>query len=284
MSNYAHPEVLVDTQWLMDHLNDPLVRIVEVENSLEPYTNQHIPGAVFWNIFTDLLNPNLSINLDPTAMAALLSRSGITEETTVIAYGSYPGTGGWIFWLLKLFGHEKVYVLNGGHQKWVAEGRPVAAELSSFPSTQYPIKALNTSLRVLQPEVQVAIDHADRRLLDVRSIPEYQGEIFMMQPPTIEERAGHIPGAIHIEHILTLNEDGTFKAEADLRQLYSSNGITPDKEIFPYCAIGGRSAYTWFVLKYLLGYPNVRNYDGSWNEWSRLPNGPIEFSSALTKP
>lgn len=276
MSDYAHPEVLVDTQWLMDHLHDPLVRIVEVETSPEPYQNQHIPGAIFWNIFTDLLNSNLSINLDPSGMAALLSRSGITEETAVIAYGSYPGTGGWIFWLLKLFGHDKVYVLNGGQQKWVAEGRPIAAELSSFPSTQYPIKSLNSSLRVLQPEVQTAIGQSDRRLLDVRALPEYRGEIFMMQPPQGSERAGHIPSAIHLEHSLTLNQDGTFKPADELRELYTSQGITPDLEIFPYCAIGGRSAYIWFVLKYLLGYPNVRNYDGSWNEWSRLPNAPIE--------
>ncbi|WP_228054955.1 rhodanese-like domain-containing protein [Gloeocapsopsis crepidinum] len=130
MSQYAHPEVLVDTQWLMNHLNDPTVRVVKVNTSSEPYKNAHIPGTVFWNIFTDLLLPNLRMNLDPTAIEKLLARSGISNDTTVIAYGSYPGTEAWIFWLLKLFGHDRVYVLNGGYQKWVAEGCPLATDLS----------------------------------------------------------------------------------------------------------------------------------------------------------
>jgi thiosulfate/3-mercaptopyruvate sulfurtransferase len=275
MSEYAHPEVLVDSQWLMDHLNDPTVRIVEVDMSPDPYQGAHIPGAVFWNVLTDLLSPDLRL-LDATTMAQLLSRSGITADTTVIAYGSDPGTGAWIFWLLKLFGHDQVYVLNGGYQKWRAEGRPVAAELSNFAPTQYPIKALNSNLRVSQAEVEAALDRTDAVLLDVRTLPEYQGKLFMMRPPEGTERAGHIPGAIHLEHILAVNQDGTFKPAAVLHDLYLSKGITTDKEVFPYCAIGGRSGFIWFVLKYLLGYPNVRNYDGSWNEWGRLPNVPIE--------
>ncbi|MEM0981275.1 MAG: sulfurtransferase [Cyanobacteria bacterium P01_H01_bin.58] len=276
MSHYAHPEVLVDTQWLAEHLDDAQVRIVEVDMSPEPYQDAHIPGAVFWNIFTDLLKPDLSLNLQPAAIAKLLSQSGISPETTVVAYGSYPGTGAWIFWLLHLFGHRNVYVLNGGHRKWVAEGRPIASELASFPATQYVAKAPDASLRVLQSEVASALESSDYLLLDVRTVQEYRGEIFMMQPPEGTERGGHIPGAIHFEHTLTLNEDGTFKTADELRQLYHSCGVTPDKAIFPYCAIGGRSASTWFVLKYLLGYPNVRNYDGSWNEWSRLPHTPVE--------
>lgn len=270
---YAHPEVLIDSHWLMDHLADPEVRVVEVDRSSEPYKNAHIPGAIFWNILTDLLLPDLRMNLEPTAIEALLSRSGISNDTTVIAYGSYPGTGAWIFWLLKLFGHENVRVLNGGHQKWVADGYPVTAELSTYPSTQYHAKMPDASLRVLHPEVQ-ALGRSDRVLLDVRTVQEYAGEIFMMKPPEGAERAGHIPGAVHIEHLLALNEDGTFKSREALQEIYG--GITADKEVFPYCAIGGRSASTWFVLKYLLGYPKVRNYDGSWNEWSRLPDSPIE--------
>jgi thiosulfate/3-mercaptopyruvate sulfurtransferase len=275
MSQYAHPEVLVDTQWLMDHLNDPTVRIVEVDMSPELYKDAHIPGAVFWNIFTDLLLSDLQMNLDPVAIEKLLSRSGISNETTVIAYGSYPGTGAWIFWILKTFGHDKVYVLNGGYQKWVAEGRPLAAELSNFPPSPYHAKSLDPNLRVLQAEVQTSLNRADCVLLDVRTPQEYRGEIFMMKPPEGAERAGHIPGAVHLEHTLTLNEDGTFKSKEELHSLYSSQGITGNKEVFPYCAIGGRSASIWFVLKYLLGYPRVRNYDGSWNEWSRLPDVSI---------
>ncbi|WP_315787325.1 sulfurtransferase [Fischerella sp. JS2] len=276
MSQYAHPEVLVDTQWLMDHLNDPMVPVVEVDMSPEPYKDAHIPGAIFWNIFADLLMPDLRMNLEQVAIEKLMSRSGISQETTVIVYGSYPGTGAWIFWLLQLFGHERVYVLNGGHQKWVAEGRPVTSELSSFAPTQYHAISFDPNLRVLQAEVQTSLGRSDCVLLDVRTLQEYRGEVFMIKPPEGSERGGHIPGAVHLEHTLTLNEDGTFKSVEELRTLYGSRGITADKEVFPYCAIGGRSAYIWFVLKYLLGYPNVRNYDGSWNEWSRLPHALID--------
>lgn len=276
MSQYAHPEVLIDTQWLANHLNDPQVRVVEVDTSPELYKNNHIPGAVFWNIFTDLLEPNLSINLDPTATEKLLSRSGIGNDTTVVAYGSYPGTGAWIFWLLKLFGHLDVRVLNGGHQKWLAEDRPISAELASFPLAQYRAQPLDNSLRVLPEEVLLAIGQSDRVLLDVRSLQEHSGSIFLMKPPEGIERAGHIPSSVHLEFIQTLNEDGTFKSFEQLQELYRRKGITPDKQIFPYCAIGGRSGYTWFVLKYLLGYPNVRNYDGSWNQWSRIPDALVE--------
>lgn len=276
MSQYAHPEALVDTQWLADHLSDSNVRIVEVDVSPEPFKNAHIPGAVFWNIFTDLLLSNLRLNLDPTAFETLMARSGITNEMTVVAYGSYPGTGAWIFWLLKLFGHDDVRVLNGGYQKWWAESRPMTAELSSFSPTPYRAQTPDTNLLVLQPEVQKSLGQTDCVLLDVRTPQEYRGEVFLNQPPTGTECAGHIPGAVHLEHILTLNEDSTFKSFDELQTLYNSKGITADKTVFPYCAIGGRSAYVWFVLKYLLGYPQVQNYDGSWNEWSRIPDAPIE--------
>ncbi|MBD2359143.1 sulfurtransferase [Tolypothrix sp. FACHB-123] len=276
MSQYAHPEVLVDTQWLLENLNNPQVRIVEVDTSPQLYKDAHIPGAVFWNIFTDLLLPNLRINFDPEVMAKLLSRSGINDDTTIVAYGSYPGTGAWIFWLLQVFGHRNVLVLNGGHQKWMAENLPVATGLSDFPPSEYFISEIDTEKRIFLEEVQASIGNPNRVMLDVRSLAEYRGEFFLTQPPREGERAGHIPGALHVEYLLTLNEDGTFKSFAELQALYASQGITPDKEIIPYCAIGGRSGYTWFVLKYLLGYPNVRNYDGSWNEWSRIPDIAIE--------
>ncbi|PSB59517.1 sulfurtransferase [Chamaesiphon polymorphus] len=275
MSDYAHPEVLVDTQWLLDRLHNPTVRVVELNMSPEQFKDAHIPGAVFWNIFTDLLAPDLSMNLDPTAISQLLSRSGITPDTTVIAYGSYPDTGALIFWFLKTLGHDRVYVLNGGHQKWLAEGRPVVSEFASFPPTQDRELSVNPDLRVLQAQVQTSLDRSDCVLLDVRTPPEYRGEIFMMKPPEGSERGGHIHGAVNIENVLALDEDGTFKSAEALQALYSSQGVTADKEVFPYCAIGGRSACTWFVLKYLLGYPHVRNYDGSWNEWSRQTDLPI---------
>lgn len=269
-------QVVVDTQWLGDRLDDPSVQIVEVEMTPALYKDAHIPGAVFWNIMADLLHPDLHQNLDTNHIEQLLSRSGITNETTVVAYGSYPGTGAWIFWLFKLFGHADVRVLDGGHQKWMAEGRPVTSRFSTFAPAEYRAKPLDMNLRVLADEVKTAIARPDQVLLDVRTLQEYQGEYFLMKTPEGTERAGHIPGAIHLEHTLTLNEDGTFKSMSELQELFTSRGITPNKEIFPYCAIGGRSAYMWFVLKHLLGYPNVRNYDGSWNEWSRLSDALIE--------
>jgi thiosulfate/3-mercaptopyruvate sulfurtransferase len=276
MNHYAHPEVLVDTQWLAERLNDPSLRVIEVDMNPNIYQDKHIPGAVFWNVLSDLFQPNLRINFDLTAIENLLSRSGITKDTTVIAYGSYPGTGAWIFWFLKMIGHPDVRVLNGGHQKWMEEGRPVTPEFSRFKPTQYLPKPLDTSLQVLSAEVQAAIANPHQVLIDVRTLAEYQGDMYLMKPPEATERAGHIPSAIHLEHILTLNDDGTFKSFDELQSLFSSKGINPDREVFPYCAVGGRSAYIWFVLKYLLGYPHVRNYDGSWNEWSNLPNIAIE--------
>lgn len=276
MSQYAHPEVLVDTQWLNDRLTDPNLRILEVDMSSKLYKGAHIPGAMFWNILSDMLLPNLAINLDPIAFQSLLARSGIAPDTTVIAYGSYPGTGAFIFWLFKLFGHDNICVLNGGYQKWKSENRPLAAELSTPSPVQAQLKAINPDLRVLKEEVQAAIANPDTILLDARTVEEYQGKVFLNQPPIGNERAGHIPSAVHIEHIQALNPDGTFKSFEELQQLYAEKGIARDREIFPYCAIGGRSAFTWFVLKYLLGYPKVRNYDGSWNEWSRIPALPIE--------
>ncbi|MEB3360233.1 MAG: sulfurtransferase [Synechococcales bacterium] len=279
MNQYAHPEVLVDTQWLADHLHDPKVRILEVDMSPEPYKEAHIPGAVFWNSLTDVFQPDLRLNLQTDAIAPLLARSGITDETTVVAYGSYPGTGAWILWFLNVIGHRHVRVLNGGHQKWLAEGRPISSELSTFPPTHYQPKPLDTSLRVAKDDVLAAINDPQRVLVDARTLPEYTGEVFLMKPPENGERAGHIPGAVHLEHTLTLNADGTFKSFDELETLFTSRGVTPDREVFPYCAVGGRSAYMWFVLKYLLGYPRVRNYDGSWNEWSRLADIPIAQGS-----
>jgi thiosulfate/3-mercaptopyruvate sulfurtransferase len=275
ISQYAHPEVLVDTQWVADHLNDPNVRLVEVDMSPQTYNAGHIPGAVFWNGFTDLLLPEQRINLDTTALEKLLARSGIANDTTVVTYGSHPAAGGWLFWFLKVFGHRDVRVLNGSRQKWMAQGRPLTTEPTIVTPTDYHTQALDSSLRALREYVYESIDRADRVLVDVRTPQEYRGEWFMVQPPKGRERAGHIPRAVHVGYELAHNDDGTFKPVDALQSLYTGKGITPDQEVITYCAVGARSGHIWFVLKYLLGYPNVRNYDGSWNEWSQLPDMAI---------
>ncbi|MFQ4135154.1 sulfurtransferase [Nodosilinea sp. PGN35] len=276
MNRYARPDVLVDTQWLEDRLDEPDLRILEVDMSPAPYEKAHIPGAVFLNPLTDLLRPDLRLKTEPDAIDHLLSQAGIGPETTVVAYGGDPGTGAWIFWLLQAVGHRRVKVLNGGYQRWIAEGRPLAHGLATVVPTQYSARPFDASSRVSLQEVEAAVASPSQILLDVRSLPEYQGRIFLMQPPKPTERAGHIPGAVHLEHTLTLNGDGTFKPVEELQALFQQRGITADRDIFPYCAIGARSAFMWFVLTYLLGYPNVRNYDGSWNEWSRLLHTPVE--------
>lgn len=276
MSNYLHPKVLVNTQWVADHLSDPNLRLIEGHITPQAYNTGHIPGAVFWNVFTDLMLPNSQINFAPTALENLLSRSGITKDTTAIAYGDEPAVGACLFWLLKVFGHQDVRVLNGGRRKWIAEERPLTIDQPIVTPTQYCVQNLDISLRALHEDVRKSIGRTDCMLVDVRSPQEYNGEWFATKPPEGNERTGHIPSAVHVNYQLALNDDSTFKPLEELQAIYSSKGITADKEVITYCAIGGRSAHTWFVLKYLLGYQHVRNYDGSWNEWSKLPNTLIE--------
>lgn len=269
MSNYAHPEVLVDTKWLAEHLNDSNIRIVEVAVNPQKIPDKVIPGAVVWNPFTDLMLPDFKVNLDKTNIEKLLSGSGITNDFTVIVYGELPAVGGWMFWLLKMFGHDDVRVLDGGRNKWISEKRPLTKVKTVANPTQYRAQEPNANLRIIYEDVLNSINQPDSAILDVRTPQEYTGEWFYNKPPENGERAGNIPGAEHIYYESALNENGTLKAVEELRNIYESKGITTDRKIIPYCAIGARSAHTWFVLKYLLGYPNVRNYDGSWNEWSR---------------
>ena len=279
MLNYVDPETLVDTQWLVEHLHDPNLRIIEMDLDPQSYDHGHIPGSIFWSAYEPLL-PDMRINFDPEVMEKLLSRSGITNNTTVIAvHGEFIATSGFIFWLLKIWGHQDVRILNGGRQKWQQEGLPLTTESTVVMPSDYHIHSLDESLRVSAAEVKKSMGHENFILLDVRTSQEYQGEIYLQKSPQEDERAGHIPNAINLYYEMAHNDDSTFKSATQLEKIYSDSDITPDKLIIPYCAVGARSAHTWFILKYLLGYPQVKNYDGSWNEWSKLPDALIETSS-----
>ncbi len=276
MDDYAHPEVLVDTQWLAEHLHDPQVRIIDAHIDPAPYQSGHIPGAVLWNGFETLLKPDWSINFDPDSIAQFCGRSGIANDTTVVAYSDHSAIAPWVFWFLKSVGHGDVRVLNGGRKKWIADGHGLTTEPPSVTATSYTAQEPDPDLRVLQERVRAAVGQAHHVLLDVRTPEEYRGEVFLLEPPQGTERAGHIPGATHLYYEAALNADETFKSADELAALYASHGVTADKETITYCAVGIRSAHTWFVLTQLLGYPAVRSFDASWNLWGRLSDTPVE--------
>lgn len=276
---YAHPEVLVETDWVAAHLNDPSVRLVEVDVDTAAYDSGHIPGAVGWNWKIDTQQTIRRDIPDRATLEALLSRSGIGNSTTVILYGD---NNNWFatfaFWLLKMYGHADARIMNGGRKKWVDEGRPMSTDAPAIAPTAYRAKDPNWSLRALRDLVREYLGNANRALVDVRSPKEFSGELLAPEnlPQEGAQRGGHIPGAANIPWGQAVADDGTFKPADQLRALYGGKGITPDKEIIAYCRIGERSSHTWFVLTYLLGYKQVRNYDGSWTEWGSLIGAPID--------
>ncbi len=279
MAKYAHPELLVETQWVADNLKDPKIRLVEVDVDTAAYGEGHIPGAVGWNWKTDLEETIERDIAHQGSVDKLLSRSGIGNDTTVILYGdnnNWFATYG--LWLLKYYGHGDTRIMNGGRAKWIAEGRPMTKEIPSYPATSYKAKAPDKAIRVVRDQVIAAVGKAGLALVDVRSPKEFSGEILAPEnlPQEGAQRGGHIPGAANIPWSQAVKEDGTFKSLEELQQLYQGKGITPEKEIIAYCRIGERSSHTWFVLKYLLGYPKVVNYDGSWTEYGSLVHVPIE--------
>lgn len=279
MSNdYVHPQYLVETEWVAQHLNDPKVRIVESDEDYLLYETGHIPGAVRVDWFTTLQHPLRRDFITKDEFERLCSQLGIANDTTVVFYGDKSNWfATYALWLFRYYGHEDLKIMNGGRAKWTLENRPLTREVPSYPATTYKAKDPDPTIRAFREHVMEHVRHR-KALVDVRSPREYTGELIHMPnyPQEGAQRGGHIPGAVNIPWSMAVNEaDSTFKPADELRQLYESQGITPDKEIIAYCRIGERSSHTWFVLTYLLGYPKVRNYDGSWTEWGNLVNVPI---------
>jgi thiosulfate/3-mercaptopyruvate sulfurtransferase len=283
ITQYVHPEVLVSTEWLAAHLDDPAQRIVESNEDVLLYDTGHIPGAVHIDWRQDLQDPLVRDYISPEAFAALASKNGITPDTTVIFYGDKSNWWAtYALWAFRLFGHVKVKIVDGGRDKWIKEGRALTKEKPKPAPTNYPAPAtrLDDEIRAFYDETRGHFE-AKKPLIDVRSPGEYRGEITHM-PEYPQEgvlRGGHIPGAKSVPWKTAVNEDATFKSAADLQKIYEDGaGLKKGDDIIAYCRIGERSSHTWFVLTYLLGYEKVRNYDGSWTEWGNKVRAPIERS------
>jgi thiosulfate/3-mercaptopyruvate sulfurtransferase len=275
---YAKP-VLVTTEWLSEHLSDENLVVAEVDENPDLYDEGHIPGALNLHWRDDLQDPVERDVVDKPTFERLLGSLGIGNDTTVVLYGDKNNWfAAYAYWYLKIYGHQDLRILDGGRQKWIDEGRDLSTEVPSPEPNSYTATDRDESIRTYRDDVRKVLDDAAYALVDVRSPGEYAGDL--IAPPGYEQegaqRAGHIPTAASIPWASAVRDDGTFKAADDLRELYAAKGITPDKEVFAYCRIGERSAHTWFVLRELLGYERVRNYDGSWTEWGNLVDVPIE--------
>jgi thiosulfate/3-mercaptopyruvate sulfurtransferase len=280
MAEYAHPEVLVDTSWVADHLGDSKVRIVESNEDILLYDQGHIPGAVKLDWVGDLNDPVVRDYLDRERFEKLLAAKGISNDTTVVFYGDKNNWWAtYAFWVFKLFGHSDARIMNGGRAKWIAESRELSKEVPSYPAGSYKAPERDDqTIRAFRDQVKEHIKKSGVALVDVRSPQEYSGERTHMPeyPQEGTLRGGHIPTAVSIPWAQAVKEDSTFKSREDLETLYGGKGVTADKDVVAYCRIGERSSHTWFVLTYLLGYPQVRNYDGSWTEWGNSVGVPIE--------
>lgn len=278
---YARPDMLVSTDWVAQHLDDPDVRIVESNEDPLLYPSGHLPGAAEVDWTRDLNDPLRRDYLQRPDFEALASRLGITPQTTVIFYGDKNNWWAtYAFWVFRLFGHERVRIMDGGRLKWQQEGRPLSRDAVSYPSSEYvAAERDDQQIRAFRDQVLKHVE-GGRPLVDVRSPEEFSGERLHMPdyPNEGALRGGHIPGAQSVPWARAVEpEDGTFKAADQLREIYEAEkGLSPEDEVVVYCRIGERSSHTWFVLSYLLGYPQVRNYDGSWTEWGNLVGVPIE--------
>jgi thiosulfate/3-mercaptopyruvate sulfurtransferase len=271
-------QVLVTTDWVSQHAADPDVRVVEVDVDTTAYDQGHVPGSIGWNWTTDLCDTLVRDIVPAKKLEALLGKSGIDNKTTIVLYGDNNNWfAAWAFWQLKIYGHQDVRIMDGGRKKWLAESRDLSTAKTAPPQKTYQAGAPDLSIRAFLPEVQKAVAQKSAALVDVRSPQEFTGEI--LAPPGLPEtcqRGGHIPGAKSIPWAKACNDDGTFKSEDDLKALYGGAGVTADRPVIAYCRIGERSSHTWFVLKYLLGFQNVKNYDGSWTEWGNLVGAAVE--------
>ncbi len=276
-TNYADPQVLVSTDWVDQHKTDRNLRLVEVDVDTTAYEQGHVLGAIAWNWQSQLCDNVRRDILTKDGFEKLMAASGISPETTVILYGD---NNNWFacyaFWQLKLYGHKDARLMNGGRKLWLAQNRPLTKDAPQVFPAKYTAKAADLSLRAFRNNVLQAVTDGKTNLVDVRSVDEYTGKV--IAPPGMTEtaqRGGHIPHAINVPWAQAVKEDGTFKERTDLGTLYSGKGLSPETDTIAYCRIGERSAHTWFVLKYLLGLPNVKNYDGSWTEWGNLVDAPI---------
>ncbi len=271
------PEVLVTTDWVEQHKADKNLRLVEVDVDTSAYEQGHIAGAIGWNWQSQLCDGVRRDILSKADFEKLMSASGIARDTTVVLYGD---NNNWFacyaFWQMKLYGHKDARIMDGGRKLWLAQNRPLTKDVPSYPPTTYRASEPDLTIRAFRDDVIQAIKESKSNLVDVRSPDEYTGKV--IAPPGMTEtaqRGGHIPTARSIPWALAVNEDGTFKSVDELKKLYESRGVTLYKDTIAYCRIGERSAHSWFVLKYLLDFPHVKNYDGSWTEWGNLVGAPI---------
>jgi thiosulfate/3-mercaptopyruvate sulfurtransferase len=279
MAEYAHPESLVSTEWVVQHGGDANVRLVEVDVDTTAYEQGHIAGAVGWNWQSQLQQTVRRDVINKEDMDRLMGSSGIDNDTNVILYGDNNNWfAAWAFWQMRYYGHGNVRLMNGGRAKWVAENRPLTTEVPSQAPKSYRTGEPNESVRAYRDYVLTAVNSGNVALVDVRAPAEFSGELLAPAnlPQEGSQRGGHIPGAANIPWGQAVQEDGTFKSADELRALYGGKGIDGNRETIAYCRIGERSSHTWFVLTQLLGHQNVRNYDGSWTEWGSIVRAPIE--------
>ncbi|MBD0281734.1 MAG: sulfurtransferase [Thermoleophilaceae bacterium] len=277
MADYAK-DVLVDTQWVENHLGDDSIRIVEVDENPALYAEAHIPGAIGFDWKRDLQDRVKRDFLGPDEFGDLFGSRGISKDHTIVLYGDRNNWfAAYTYWYLRYYGHDKVKLMNGPREKWISEGRPTTSEVPSYEAQEFVAREGDPAIRARRDEVLAALD-TSTRLVDVRSPQEYSGELIAMAGYEQEgaQRGGHIPGAASVPWAQAVREDGTFKSADELRELYGSKGVIDGDPIIAYCRIGERSAHTWFVLHELLGHGDVKNYDGSWTEWGNMVDVPIE--------